>query len=91
MTTEKQEQEFTITLRPTEEVWQAKINGGTVPLRLWEGTTAKGQAVIAHIMSIVPDPATEVTACILALQLPLFMKLSRETFAIDTTDSEATL
>jgi len=43
-----------IIVEPTEEKFDAPINGVTVPTRIWHGVTDKGTEVEAYILSIVP-------------------------------------
>ena len=76
--------EFSITVKPTQEIWNATINGTVIPLRVWEGVTSGGLAIDAYVLSIVPDDDTGQ----LSKELPSFMVKSREMFTIEVEDDE---
>lgn len=76
-----------VKLEPTPEIFEAVVNGATVPLRIWAGQTGGGVPIEAYILSITPnDPADSPT---LKAELPLFMGPSRQAFAIGDYQKQA--
>lgn len=67
---------------PTAEVWNPRINGAVIPLRVWRAITASGIRVDMHVLSIVAH-VPEVTDKLRAELPPYFMR-SADTF--DITD-----
>lgn len=70
-----------IVLEPTREMWAAPINGVKVPVRVWTGRTDGGVAIEAYVLSIVPINVMDSPR--LKVEIPEFMRPSRETFDID--------
>lgn len=75
------------TIEPTPELYDAPINGVKVPVRIWKGTTEGGVAIEAYVLSITPD--NDADAPRLKVELPAFVRPSRETFTIDTSERSA--
>ncbi len=68
-----------IMMEPTEEMYDAPINGQKIPVRIWIGKTDKGTEVEVLVLSIIPE-AEDLEQ--FKTELPDFMKLSRKTYAI---------
>lgn len=73
---------FTITMEPTAEMFEAPINGVKVPVRIWAGVTSGGVKVEAYVLSITPNDDAD--AAKMKAELPGFMVPSRAVYSIDT-------
>lgn len=72
-----------LTIEPTEEMYNAPINGQLIPIRIWHGYTEGGIAVEAYVLAIGPDSPLDATR--FGAELPAFMKRSHEMYDIDTS------
>jgi hypothetical protein len=43
-----------ITIEPTRELYNARINDATVPVRMWRGRTEDGIEIEAYLLAIAP-------------------------------------
>jgi len=69
-----------IEIEPTPELYDAPINGVTVPVRIWRGFTDNGAAIEAYVLSITPN--SEEDQVKLKAGLPFFMAPSRNMYQI---------
>ncbi len=77
-----------ITIHPTEEMYEMPINGVKLPVRIWTGKTAGGIEIEAYVASITPNKDEEDKA----LQEELGLRRSRHVYQIgdfpDERDSD---
>ena len=76
-----------VTASPTEEKFDAPINGVFVPTRIWIGKTEGGVEIELYVLSIVPKNDADSEK--LKEEIPSFMKPSRETFTINLEEDPA--
>lgn len=69
-----------VDLEPTEEIYQAPINGVFVPVRIWRGFTDNGAGIEAYILSITPN--TDEDRVKLKAALPFFMVRSQHMYQV---------
>ncbi len=74
-----------INIEPTPELYNAPINGVSVPVRIWRGFTDNGIAIEAYVLSITPDDEGEHEK--LKAALPFFMVPSRTLYRIGDSDA----
>lgn len=65
----------------TAELFQAVVNGATIPLRVWTGHTERGIPVDAYVLAITPGNAEDHQR--LRAEMPSFMRPARDAFTID--------
>src|SRR4051812_13096253 len=75
-----------ILIEPTPELDDMRINGTTVPVRIWRGVTQAGAAVEVLVLSVIPNSETDST--VFKTELPDFMVPSRQVYEIDGRQKE---
>lgn len=70
-----------IDIEPTPEMYEAPINGVSVPVRIWHGFTENGVAIEAYVIAITPDYPED--AAKLEMEMPFFMVRSQQMYQID--------
>lgn len=76
-----------IDIEPTPELYDAPVNGVTVPVRIWRGHTDNGASVEAYVLAVTPDTADDQAK--LKAALPSFMVPARQMYQIADHGQEA--
>jgi hypothetical protein len=69
-----------VSIEPTEEIWEAPVNGVRVPLRVYRGKTEGGVPCDVYVLSIVPDEGHRAAFMV---ERPEYMRPSRNALQVD--------